>query len=74
MPELEPNEEYYAAVNKDGQIVGGVYREEEYAQQVLEAAYSRDNSHIIFNTYEELEIAVQASGYKIKKVKVTLEE
>jgi len=74
MPELAPNKEYFAAVDKDNQVVGGVYQTEEYAQQVLEAAFSRDNPHIHFHDDIDITRQTAMAGYRVKKVVVTVEE
>lgn len=70
MPELKTNKQYYAGVNGAGEVVGPVGSDREYVQQVMEAAFSRDNPDIRIETDEELELVVEEYGYKVKKVQL----
>ena len=73
MAELIKQDHYFVAV-KDGEPVGGVYRDEEYCYQVLWAAYTRDNPNIEFFTDEDIEEAVRKAGYEVKHCTITILE
>lgn len=74
MTELVPGQQYYAAVDKDGRVVGPVGRDPDYVRQVMEAAFSRDNVGLRIETEDDLERAVKDAGYRVLKCRIITEE